>query len=182
MCSSKRVGQSNAETVLADACPLIKKFHTQMVKAAMGKPILDVACGTGRNALPLLALGCTVICTDNDLTRLRPADGMPGALIRRQLDLVTDSWPFERSSVGGIVNVHFLLMRLFPYFESSLSSGGYLLLETVPGCGGNYLQLPKVGELRSLLEGAFRLEFYKERTVGPRECGAVAVQLLARRQ
>jgi hypothetical protein len=47
---------------------------------------------------------------------------------------------------------------------------------------GNYLQLPKAGELRSLLKEAFELEFYKERKVGPQKCGAVAVQLLARRK
>ena len=38
------------------------------------------------------------------------------------------------------------------------------------------------GELRSLLKDAFELEFYKERKVGPQGCGAVVVQLLARRK
>jgi SAM-dependent methyltransferase len=172
---------STGEAFLLDACPLIRRFCTKVAEAAVSKPILDIACGTGRNAFPLAAQGCTVICADNDLTRFHSPKGMAGQLIPRQLDLVADAWPFERSSAGGIVNVHFLLIRLFPHFESSLAQGGYLLLETVPGCGGNYLQLPKQGELRSLLKGAFELEFYKERKVGPQGCGAVAVQLLARK-
>jgi SAM-dependent methyltransferase len=182
MRGSSKPAESNTEALLLNACPLIRKFWTKVAEAAMGKPILDIACGSGRNALPLVAQGCTVICADNDLTRLRSPNGMAGRLIPRQLDLVADAWPFDRSSIGGIVNVHFLLTRLFPHFESSLSSGGYLLLETVPGCGGNYMQLPKAGELRSLLKEAFGLEFYKERKVGPEKCGAVAVQLLARRK
>jgi SAM-dependent methyltransferase len=182
MRGSSKPADSHAEALLLDACPLIRKFSTKVAEAAMGKPILDIACGSGRNALPLVAQGCTVICADNDLTRLRSPNGMAGHLIPRQLDLVADAWPFERSSIGGIVNVHFLVIRLFPHFESSLSPGGYLLLETVPGCGGNYLQLPKTGELRSLLKEGFGLEFYKERKVGPQEYGAVAVQLLARRK
>ena len=153
-----------------------------MAEATMGKPILDVACGSGRNALPFVALGCTVICADKDLTRLRSPNGLAGQLIPQHLDLSVDPWPFERSSVGGIINIHFLLLHLFPHFASSLSAGGYLLLATVPGCGGNYLQLPKAGELRSLLREAFELEFYKERKVGAQNYGAVAVQLLARRK
>lgn len=182
MRGSSKPGASNAEALLLHACPLIRKFCTKVAEAAKGKPILDVACGSGRNAFPLVQRGCTVICADNDLTRLRSPKRMAGQLIRRQLDLVVDAWPFEKSSLGGIVNVHFLLIPLFPYFESSLSPGGYLLLETVPGCGGNYLQLPKAGELRSLLKEPFELEFYKERKVGPQKCEAVAVQLLARRK
>jgi hypothetical protein len=170
------------QAFLLDACPMIRRFYARMVGAARGKPILDIACGTGRNAIPFAVQGCTVICADKDLTRFHSPDGISGQLIPQQLDLVAEPWPFRKSFVGGIVNVHFLLVPLFPYFESSLSPGGYLLLETVPGCGGNYLQLPKAGELRSLLEGAFDLEFYQERKVGPQGCGAVAVQLLAKRK
>jgi hypothetical protein len=98
------------------------------------------------------------------------------------MDLFTDPWPFGVSRAGGIVNVHFLLPSLFPSFESSITPGGYLLLETVPGCGGNYLQLPKAGELRAALERSFDLEFYKERKVGPVSFDAVTVQLLGRRK
>jgi hypothetical protein len=177
----KRAAESQNEAFLLDACPLIRKFHAKMADATMGKPILDVACGSGRNAFPLAAQGCTVICADNNLTRFRPPKGLKGKLIPRQLDFVTDAWPFAPSSAGGIVSVHFLIPTLLPHFENSLSRGAYLLLETVPGFGGNYLQLPREGQLRFLLEDSFDLEFYKERKVGPQECDAVAVQLFARR-
>jgi len=170
--------------------PFVRRFASKIADAAAGKPIVDVACGSGRNALWLARLGCAVICVDKDLTRLqnqrqplrRIALGRASARLSvQQLDLVKDPWPFGPCAVGGIVNVHFLLPALFPFFEGSLSPGAYLLLETVPGCGGNYLELPKAGEIRSALRKAFDFEFYKEAKVGPRGYDAVTVQLLARR-
>lgn len=169
------------EAFLLNACPLIRKFHAKMAEAAKSKPILDIACGSGRNAFPVAAHGCTVICADNDLTRFHPPKGLKGTLISQQVDFLDDPWPFPPKSAGGIVSVHFLPGILLPHFEETLSPGGYLLLETVPGCGGNYLQSPREGQLRFLLEDSFDLEFYKERAIGPKGCGAVAVKLFARR-
>ena len=63
----------------------------------------------------------------------------------------------------------------------SLSFDGYLLLETIPGCGGNYLDLPRAGQLRPAFETTFDIEFYKERKVGPPGSDAVTVQLLAKK-
>ncbi len=177
----KKLVEAHVEAFLSDACPLIRRFYKKVAEAAMGRPILDIPCGSGRNAFPLAALGCTVICADNDLTRLHSPNRLASRLIPQQLDLIADAWPFKRASAGGIVNVHFLLLPLFLHFENSLARGSYLLLETVPGRGGNYLQLPKAGELRSLLKGSFELEFYKEIKTGPQGCDAVAVRLLARR-
>ena len=181
MLGRNKAAGAQDEAFLFDACPLIRKFHAKMANAAMGKPVLDIGCGSGRNAFPLAAHGCTVICADNDLTRFHLPKDLKGQLIPRQWDFVSDAWPFAPSSAGGIVSVHFLVPSLLPYFKESLSRGAYLLLETVPGCGGNYLQLPPKGQLRYSLEDAFDLEFYKERNVGPKGCGVVAVQLFARR-
>ena len=97
------------------------------------------------------------------------------------MDLEVDRWPFDRGQLGGIVNVHFLLPAMLRHFKRSLSPGGYLLIETVPAHGQNYLELPKEGELRSALEKAFDLEFYKEKKTGPPEYKKVTVRLLARR-
>jgi hypothetical protein len=97
------------------------------------------------------------------------------------MDLVKDRWPFAANFAGGIINVHFLLPVLFPFFERSLSSGGYILVETIPGCGGNYLELPKAGGVRFAFEKNFQIEWYKERKVGPHGYDAVTVQMLARK-
>jgi hypothetical protein len=135
----------------------------------------------------LFQLGCTVICIDKDLTRLHTQLHLarheaPPRLNFRHMDLIKDPWPFSACTVGGIVNVHFLHCKLFPFFESSLSAGGYLIFETVPGCGGNYLELPRAGEVRRAFDKAFDFEVYKERKVGPRSCDAVTVRMLARRR
>lgn len=99
-----------------------------------------------------------------------------------QLDLTATPWPFGPQTAGGIVNVHFLSCPLLACFSESLLPGAYLLLETAPACGRNYLDLPMQGELRGLLENSFDIEFYKERRAGPPESGKVTVKLIARRR
>jgi hypothetical protein len=165
--------------------PWVRRFATKVADASLGKPILDVACGSGRNAIFLASLGCSIDCVDRDLTTLQNQK-LPPLISRqlslRQLDLVKDSWPFGQCAVGGIINVQFLLPDLFPLFEYSLSPGGYLLLESVPGHGKNYLELPKAGELMRCLEKGFEIEQYKERKVGPSDYDAVTVRLLAKKR
>ncbi len=172
------------------ASALTQRFGSKVAAASHDKPILDLGCGSGRNALFLWNLGCTVICMDRDLSGLEAqlTRALPGhsatdkkRLIPHQIDLENEPWPFDRQSVGGIINVHFTLPSLFPHFCSSLVPEGYLLLETVPGCGGNYLELPRKGTLKAALEGSFRFELYKERPVGPPDRNAVTVKLLATR-
>src|SRR5450432_3677176 len=86
-----------SDALLADSCPLIRKFYPKVASAAQGKPILDIACGTGRNAFPLAELGCTVVCVDKDVTRFQPPKNLQVSLILRQMDLMTEPWPFECS-------------------------------------------------------------------------------------
>jgi SAM-dependent methyltransferase len=154
------------------------------VNTASGYPIVDVACGGGRNAFYLAELGCTVICVDRDLSRLK--EGRPDAEISKRLkliemDLVADPWPFGEGTIGGIVLVDFLDRSLFHFFEQSLVTGGYLLIETISNRGGNYLELPRAGELRTAFERSFELQVYHEREAGPCAVNAVTVRMLARR-
>jgi SAM-dependent methyltransferase len=154
------------------------------VNAASGYPIVDVACGGGRNAFYLAELGCTVICVDRDLSRLKK--GRPDAEISKRLkliemDLVADPWPFEERTIGGIVLVDFLDRSLFQLFERSLVTGSYLLIETISNRGGNYLELPRVGELRKAFERSFEFCLYHERQAGPRGVAAVTVRMLGKR-
>jgi SAM-dependent methyltransferase len=169
---------------------LVRRFAPQLAERSLGKPILDVACGSGRNALVFSQLGCAVACIDKDLRRLRSElDRLQHTLFKdasskltlHELDLTRDPWPFSDASASGIVSVHFLLPSLFPFFEKSLAEHGFLLLETVPGHGGNYLQLPRAGELRAAFAKSFVFEFYRERPAGPRSLNTVTVQLIARR-
>ena len=171
----------------SDPSKLVRQFGPRIFAAAAGMPVLDVACGSGRNALFLAELGCAVTCIDNDPSRLRSLSVAgyqysTAQLKIWQMDLTKDDWPFAKCSVGGIVNIHFFLPRLFALFGACLSPGGYLLFETPPGHGGNYQELPEAGKVRSALAGLFHLELYKERRVGPPQCDAVVVQALACRK
>jgi SAM-dependent methyltransferase len=169
---------------------LVQRFGAKIVACAAGRPIVDVACGSGRNAVFLSLLGSSVVCVDRDLTAIRSQQkrlsgtSMQDAFERltlMQLDLVQEPWPFGKCSIGGIINIHFLAPMLFKCFENSLLPGGCLLLETVPGCGGNYRQLPKAGELRTALEEAFDFRLYRERRAGPLGYQAATVQVFAQR-
>lgn len=182
---------SGATNVRLDASPLVRRFAQRIAEGAGRKPIADVACGSGRNAVLFAQLGCPVLCLDRDLARLREniarlrRTNMRAAcekLSLHDLDLAKDAWPFDAEFLGAIINVHFLLPQLFSFYERSISAGGFLLLETVPGHGGNYLELPRAGALRLAFERAFELEFYRERKAGPPEFDAVTVHLLARRR
>jgi len=147
-----------------------------------GHPIIDVACGSGRNGIFLAQLGCSVICLDRDLSRLPNDKLLNVSLKRHQMDLITDEWPFAERTIGGILLVDFLHLPLFENFERSLIPGGYFLIETVTGRGGNYLELPSAGELRNALKRTFELEFYRESKVGPENLDRVSVKVLARRK
>jgi tellurite methyltransferase len=176
---------------LLEPSALVRRFATKIANTVAALPVLDVACGTGRNAIVFAQLGSTVVCVDRDLSNLeslqehwRQTSSAEAAsrLQLQKLDLVQNAWPFGRSVFGAIVDVHFFLPALLPYFETSLSQGGYLLLETIPGCGGNYRTLPRKGEVKQALEKTFDFEHYKEGKAGPPDSGVVTVQVVARKK
>jgi SAM-dependent methyltransferase len=159
-------------------------------------PLLDAGCGYGRNAVALAAHGLSVVCVDQKLERLnalvrlapehiadlRQPNCEVGRLYPVLADLRPSQWPFCRSCFAGIICVHFLNVELFEAFRSSLVAGGCLFIETFGGQGGNYLDLPKAGQLRDLLWKDFDLLFYREKKVGPAGYDAVTVKLLARKR
>jgi SAM-dependent methyltransferase len=181
--------ESLDNSVLRDVSPVIRRHADKIVQSANGKPIIDVGCGTGRNAVLFAGMGYEVVCLDRDLTPLTSRIGQKYSsfknqhlLLPVQIDLLLDTWPIPELGAGGIICVHLLLPSLFPVFARSLIPGAYLILETVAGHGGNYLELPEAGELRDKLSCGFELEFYKEKRVGPVGQGAVTVALLGKRR
>jgi len=171
------------------ASPFVQRFAPKIAEAAGSTPILDVACGSGRNAFLLAEMGCEVICIDKDLSAIRENSECehlsPAAKSRirtYQLDLIHQEWPFGRVMAGGIINVHFFVPTLLNAFTRSLLPDAYLLIETIPGCGGNYLSLSSAGEVRKQLAGKFELTVYKESKVGPESIDAVTVKVLAKRK
>jgi SAM-dependent methyltransferase len=125
--------------------------------------VLDARCGFGRNAIALTAKGLAVVSADKDCGRL---DSLKKAVAELEsskqtrlrilpvcADLSNNRWPFVRLSFSAVVCVHYLVQEIIEYLKSSLREGGYIYIETFGDQGGNYLQLPKAGELRAALAG-----------------------------
>jgi SAM-dependent methyltransferase len=166
------------------------------IKYFSNEPILDVGCGYGRNALALAARGLSVVCVDQELIRLNTiyrlaskhladlqrTDCEVGRLYPVLAQLGPSHWPFPDNCFAGIVCVHFLNVALFGAFLTSLMAGGLLYIETFGGHGGNYLALPRAGQLHHLLSPDFDLRLYREKKVGPAGYDAVAVKLFGRKR
>jgi len=102
---------------------------------------LDVACGRGRHALRLAAVGLDVLAVDRDRAALewleRAAQGLGYRVRTECLDLETGPFPRgrERCDLGRelhdvVVVVHYLHRPLFPALMECLRPGGLLLYET----------------------------------------------------
>lgn len=127
-----------------------------------------------------------MIGIDNIVNQLRadqfidtPLEKFHDRIHLQQRDLISDEWPFKSESVGGIINVHFLHTPLLSSFCDSLAGRGMMLVETIPGHGGNYNSLPKQGEIVRELTKDMSLIYYHERPAGPPVANAVTAKLVA---
>jgi SAM-dependent methyltransferase len=95
-----------------------------------GGEVLDLACGGGRHARHLAALGHAVLALDRDPAALALAAG-PG-ITTSQLDLeAADAvWPFAAARFSAIVVTNYLHRPLFEAMLGSLAPDGMLLYET----------------------------------------------------
>ena len=158
-------------------------------------PVLDAGCGFGRNAVALALRGLSVVCVDQNLGRLHTLVGLApthiaefkqrdtgvGQLYPLLANLNHSQWPFAQKCFGAVICIHFLDIELLDAFRASLITGGHLYIETFGGHGGNYLDLPKTGQLHDLLSPHFQLSFYRERKVGPADHRAVSVRLFGKK-
>jgi SAM-dependent methyltransferase len=170
---------------------ILVKFAEEIALNSNG-PIVDVACGYGRNAACIASFGVPVVCVDinNDaLEYIKSSVSLSLAksnylnqLTTMQLDLINDAWPFKDESLGAIINVHFYNYKLIGFFLKSLKIGGYLFIETIDGHGKNYLELPPYGFIKAQLVDAFDIRFLKEKKLGPLQNNSSTVKLLAIKQ
>ncbi len=178
----------NTLFALLSPSAFVKKYAPVIAKTSDG-PILDIAGGSGRNAFYLATFGAEVICIDRDRGKfdllrqsLFSETGLRKKVTYSHLDLVNDPWIFKEETAGAIICVHYPITSQFLLYCRALKSGGYLLIETIGGQGGNYLGLPQPGLLNELFKDDFEMKIYQERTVGPRDENRVAVKLLARKK
>jgi SAM-dependent methyltransferase len=100
--------------------------------------VLDLACGTGRHARHLAALGHAVVAVDQNADALAEAAG-PG-IVTSQIDLEADGavWPFGAERFAGIVVTNYLHRPLVADMVGSLAPNGVLIYETFSEGNGQF--------------------------------------------
>jgi SAM-dependent methyltransferase len=121
--------------------------------------VLDLACGSGRHARHLAALGHQVLALDRDGAALAEAAGAGITTMQRDLEDGVAAWPFAPGRFAGIVVTNYLHRPLFTDLLASLAPDGVLIYETfasgneVFGKPSNPAFLLAEGELLALAAG-----------------------------
>jgi SAM-dependent methyltransferase len=94
-----------------------------------GAQVLDLACGFGRHARALAALGCEVDAVDRDPQCAAALQGIAGVRFRC-LELESDQWPIQPDRYDAIVVANYLHRPRLAELARSLREGGRLVYET----------------------------------------------------
>jgi len=92
--------------------------------------VLDLACGSGRHARHLAALGHPVIALDREPAALALAAGPGITTLEHDLELPGARWPFGPARFAGIVVTNYLHRALMAQLCASLAPDGVLIYET----------------------------------------------------
>jgi SAM-dependent methyltransferase len=108
-------------------------------------PILDLACGDGRNGIFLARHNLPVTCCDNSqeaLERVKKSAVEEGVMVTLwQVDLEQEGVnPLSDDCYGGILVFHYLHRPLIPCIKKALKPGGILIYETFT------IEQPKFGK------------------------------------
>lgn len=172
--------------------PLLRAQRERIAAAAALGPVLDLACGRGRNALALAGWGVPVIGCDRDadalaaLQRAARARGLPVAGLRADLEAARGI-PIREGSCGAILVFRFLYRPIADAIAAALAPGGLLVYETFTldqrklGYGPkNTAFLLAPGELPKLFP-RLQLLHHWEGTADTGEKPEAVAQLVARR-
>ena len=131
-------------------------------------PVLDVACGSGRNARWLAAQGLDVVGVDRE-----PQVIAGVRFVRADLE-AGRPWPFADERFAGIVVTNYLHRPLFPHLLAALAPEGVLIYETFMagnerfGRPSNPEFLLRPGELLAVFGDLQVVAFEQGRTVAPK--------------
>lgn len=98
-------------------------------RIAAGGAVLDLACGSGRHARHLAALGLQVEAVDKDAVALAGLQGLRG-IDPVVADLEAGMWPYGGRRFDAIIVTNYLHRPLFPWLMAALAPGGLLIYET----------------------------------------------------
>jgi SAM-dependent methyltransferase len=164
------IGAPSPHPLGAPSPHLLAELPRLREAGALG-PVLDLACGRGRNGLAAAEAGLRVAGIDRDreaLAAMRAAARERRATLSAiRADLETElGIPVKPGSCGGILVFRFLFRPLAPAIEATLAPGGLLLYETFTidqrslGYGpSNPAFLLEPGELPTLFAGLEVLQY-----------------------
>ena len=92
--------------------------------------VLDLACGSGRHARHIAALGHPVLAVDRDSAALLEAAGQGITTMAHDLEDPAQAWPFAAGRFAAIVVTNYLHRPLFAHLAASLRDDGLLIYET----------------------------------------------------
>jgi SAM-dependent methyltransferase len=154
----------NETTYPAEPSPWIARFAPLI--PADGE-VLDLACGGGRHARLLAALGHRVEAVDRDGDALAQLAGIE-RVTPRQADLEGGPWPYYGRVFDGIVVSRYLWRPLMPQLFNCLDEGGVLIYETFMagqeqfGKPENPAHLLRVGELLDMVGKRFTIVAFEQ--------------------
>lgn len=94
-----------------------------------GGRVLDVACGSGRHARLLAAMGYRIEAVDRDRNALATLEGISG-ITTRLADLERDAWPYGHACFDGVIVTNYLYRPKFDALIDVLRPNGILIYET----------------------------------------------------
>lgn len=114
---------------------LLREYSNLFTKEHLSRPVLDLACGSGRNGIYLATLGVPVVLCDISEEVLswarklaREQEVTPCFLV---LDLEKDgASSLEIDTYGGMIVFRYLHRPLIPAIKGAIRSGGTLIYET----------------------------------------------------
>jgi tellurite methyltransferase len=112
---------------------LLAHVHLLLDRPLPG-PVLDLACGEGRNGLFLAERGLQVIFCDRSETSLaevkQSASKLGLSVVTWQLDLESGKEVLPRDRFGAVLVFRYLHRPLIPQIKSCLKKDGLLIYET----------------------------------------------------
>lgn len=130
--------------------------------------VLDLACGGGRHAGLLAALGYLVEAVDLDLDGVAEDVRRSANVTLRQADLENQPWPYGAAEFAGIVVTRYLHRPLLPLLLDALGPNGVLIYETFAignerfGRPRNPAFLLQPGELLEVVRDRLRVVAFEE--------------------
>ncbi len=93
------------------------------------RPVLDLACGSGRHARWFAGMGHDVVGVDRDPDALASLAGIRRVRTVRA-DIEVGPWPFAPAAFAGVIVTNYLHRPLFPLLRMALAPAGVLIYET----------------------------------------------------